>query len=98
MDFATFYKDMGPRPTSLHTLERKKNNEGYSPQNCIWATRTVQGRNRRDNFNVTIDGITKCVTEWSLEATVSLSTFRRKALKGEDDMRMFLKSFRATET
>lgn len=41
-----FYLDMGERPTGL-TLERKNNDEGYHPSNCVWATRTEQQNNRR---------------------------------------------------
>lgn len=32
------------------TLDRKENNKGYFPENCRWATSTIQMRNRRDNL------------------------------------------------
>ena len=37
---------MGPRPTPEHTLERKDNDQGYSKDNCTWATRKEQARNQ----------------------------------------------------
>lgn len=43
---AKFIQDMGIPPEGL-SLERLDNNKGYSPDNCIWASRQQQNRNKR---------------------------------------------------
>lgn len=45
-EFSAFIKDMGKRPSGL-TLERKDNDLGYYPGNCIWASWKVQANNKR---------------------------------------------------
>lgn len=52
-DFIVFVEDMGKKPTDSHTLERKDNSGNYNKDNCVWATKTEQGLNRRKNYNAT---------------------------------------------
>lgn len=49
-EFENFYKDMGDKPPGL-TLERINNDHGYYRENCRWATRAEQNRNKRRTKN-----------------------------------------------
>lgn len=49
--FINFLKDMGEKPSNDYSLERLDVNKGYSPDNCIWANKTQQSRNRRVSVN-----------------------------------------------
>jgi len=68
--YKQFISDMGPRPTPQHSLDRKKNDEGYYPDNCKWATDVEQGRNKRNNINVTFIGKTQPVSAWAEEMNI----------------------------
>jgi hypothetical protein len=45
--FENFLADMGPRPSSKHSLDRIDSNGNYEPGNCRWAALDVQQVNRR---------------------------------------------------
>ena len=44
--FECFLEDMGRRPGPAHTLDRIDGERDYAPDNCRWATRQEQSRNR----------------------------------------------------
>lgn len=52
-DFGAFLADVGPAPSSAHTLDRWPNPAGnYEPGNVRWATRLEQRHNRRPDSRV----------------------------------------------
>jgi hypothetical protein len=76
--FENFYADMGPRPSPKHTLDRRDNDGDYSPDNCRWATKTEQTRNRRNAITVTLRGQTKPLMVWCEELGFNYYKAHRK--------------------
>lgn len=68
-DFRAFKEDferqVGPRPTPQHSLDRIDVNKGYEPGNLRWASPAAQARNRRNNRWITVGGERLCVVDWA---------------------------------
>lgn len=76
--FEAFYADMGSCPEGF-TLERVNNLENYSKENCIWANRTTQSKNREDfNDIVTYQGKTMVLKDWAKEFGIKYTTLYQR--------------------
>lgn len=87
--FKNFLADMGRRPSLQHSIERKNNNEGYSKENCVWATRREQANNTRGNRRVTFNGRTQTVAEWARELRVPSRRLQARLSAGWSAARAF---------
>ena len=85
--YINFLKDMGRRPSKLHTLDRLCNDGNYESVNCAWRTRSEQSANKRNNVTITFNGVTNIIAEWSriLGGSSSLVCARIKAGWSESD-------------
>lgn len=81
-DFAAFRDDMGPRPTPNHQIERVDNNEGYGPDNCVWATRIAQSNNRRSSRRLTLNGETLTMAQWERRQGLKPGAIFRRLQQG----------------
>lgn len=87
--FDKFFDDMGPRPPGK-SLDRFPNYNGnYEPGNCRWATAKEQNQNQRKNVKITIDGVTKVLSEWARYFKISRNTVVNRILKGIDPAKAF---------
>lgn len=80
--FENFYADMGLRPSPEHSIDRKNNDQPYSPENCRWATEEQQNNNKRTSRLLTFNGRTQTLTQWAYELGFSKSGFRRRLVSG----------------
>lgn len=79
--FAAFLRDMGPRPSEFHTLDRIDNNAGYSPENCRWTTKREQRLNQRRTRRYRYGGLNLTMMEWSERTGIRFSTLESRVFK-----------------
>lgn len=70
------------------SLDRKNNNEGYSPSNCRWVDDITQGNNKRNNVLITHNGETHTAAEWGRILGVDAKLLRMRKSQGWSDERI----------
>lgn len=78
MKFENFIKDMGPRPTNKHSLDRIDTNKGYDPENCRWADQMQQAQTRTNVRKIHAFGETMTASMWERRTGISALTIRNR--------------------
>ena len=81
--FDAFYADMGDAPEGC-SIDRIDVDGPYCKDNCKWATASEQSRNRRNNRSITINGVTKIMSDWCGENGIDPSTALKRIKSGWD--------------
>lgn len=81
-DFRAFLRDMGPRPSGAHSLDRIDNDGHYGPDNCRWATSAEQTANKSTNRRFAIDGQQLILRDVAARAGLNVSTLYYRVRRG----------------
>ena len=79
--FKRFITDMGEMPVKGYTVDRIDSKKGYSPDNCRWASRYVQSRNRSSNIGTSsYKGVQYEESSGKWLATITVGSLRCKKI------------------
>lgn len=81
LDFVNFYADMGEKPDDM-SLDRIDPFGGYWPENCRWADRKTQARNKRKTVYLEYRGQKKSPAEWAEIMGLPRKTVSERIRKG----------------
>jgi hypothetical protein len=76
---------MGLKPDPKMELDRIDNDKNYCKENCRWATRKEQTRNRggkRATRLYTYEGKTMCIKDWADYVGISPQSMQKRLNKG----------------
>ncbi len=75
--FVGFILDVGLKPSPSHTLDRIDTTKGYSKDNCRWADKNTQARNRKlpSTNKSGYRGVSKQKKNWVASIGYEMNTF-----------------------
>lgn len=90
-EFQNFWEDMGPTYRKGLTLDRRDNEQGYTPENCHWVTFKENSRNRRSSRFIDTPWGRMTVSEASERSGVGNTTLLYRLGKGLTGNSLFVK-------
>lgn len=83
MEFEKFYEwSMNNGYQKGLEIDRIENDSNYDPSNCRFVTSQKNANNRRTNHFITINSITKTLSEWSYTSGINRATLRSRVING----------------
>lgn len=83
--FENFIEDMGEMPKPRMELDRANNDGNYCKENCRWADKETQARNRggkRPTRLYTFNDKTMCIADWAKEIGITPASLQKRLNKG----------------
>lgn len=93
-NFEPWNKELGPRPSPDHSVDRIKNEGNYERGNLKWSTAREQALNKRTNRYLEFNGIRKKWAEWEVEYGLPKGTVKNRIKLGWDAARILLTPIR----
>lgn len=95
-EFKNFIHDMGRAPKG-YSIDRIDNEKGYFKENCRWASDKEQARNSRNNTVLTMNGVSRCLAEWSEILGIKRETISMRIRRGSSVEEALTKPLRVWE-
>jgi hypothetical protein len=92
--FVAFFRDMGPKPSPKHSIDRIDSNGDYTPENCRWATSMEQGLNKRTNTKIEYNNRIYCIAELARELGVSHGSLSNRLLRNNQNVYAAVDSYK----
>jgi len=80
--FHNFWKDMKEGYEDTLKLDRINNEKGYSKKNCRWVTHKENCNNKGNHRYITLDGVTKNITQWAEMLGEKPQTLNKRIKRG----------------
>ena len=72
--FTNFLEDMESSFNKWLELDRIDNDKWYSKENCRWATKSENAKNRSTTKMISFNWKTQCLNDWAKEIWIKSST------------------------